>query len=112
MMCWCKVNDGSHSRIREGGGTAREEVGTEDPEACTQSQLGGRQYYSHLLVPFCYLLDLVILIRFHPVKNIKGWSVHTVNIYLLPAICRHCAGCSECSVIKNAILVQTTVTVT
>lgn len=85
----------------EGAEREREEVGAENPEALyTHSRLGGRQYYSHLHVPFCCLLVLVVLIRFYPIKNIKGWGVCTA---------RNCAGCSECSVIKNAIWVQTTV---
>lgn len=94
------MNDGSCSRIQGGWRELREreEVGTENPKALyTHSQLGGRQYCSHLLVPFCCLLVLVILIRFHPIKNIKGWGVRTA---------RHCVGCSECSMIKNAIWVQ------
>ena len=97
------MNDGSCLRI-QGGWRAlreREEVGAENPEALyTHSQLDGQQCYSHLLVPFCCLLVLVVLIRFHPIKNIKGWGVY---------IARHCVGCSECSVIKNTIWVQTTV---
>lgn len=85
---------------REGGGHCEREkrLVQKIPRLCTQS--AGWQYYSHLLVPFCCLLVLVVLISFHPIKNIKGWGVHTANIYLLPAICRHCAGCSESSVIK------------
>lgn len=51
-MCWCKVNDGSHSRIREGGGTAREEVGTEDPEALYTKSAG----WSAIQSPTCPLL--------------------------------------------------------